>query len=108
MEQSAKFLEETLSHMRAGKANVHILDGIKVNSYGASLPLSNVAAITTPDQRTIAIKPWDKSMFPHIEKAIIDSEVGRSAARRARLPASVCAMPAATASTSLRRPSRTD
>ena len=76
MEQSAKFLEETLSHMRAGKANVHILDGIKVNSYGASLPLSNVAAITTPDQRTIAIKPWDKSMFPHIEKAIIDSEVG--------------------------------
>ncbi len=76
MEQAAAFLEETLSHMRAGKANVHILDGIKVNSYGASLPLSNVSAITTPDQRTIAIKPWDKSMFPHIEKAIIDSEVG--------------------------------
>ena len=60
MEQAAAFLEETLSHMRAGKANVHILDGIKVNSYGASLPLSNVSAITTPDQRTIAIKPWDK------------------------------------------------
>lgn len=76
MEQAAKFLEETLSHMRAGKANVHILDGIKVNSYGTAMPLSNVAAITTPDQRTIAIKPWDKSMFPVIEKAIIDSEVG--------------------------------
>lgn len=76
MEQACKFLEETLSHMRAGKANVHILDGIKVSSYGSMMPLSNVAAITTPDQRTIAIKPWDKSMFPVIEKAIIDSEVG--------------------------------
>ena len=76
MEQTAAFLEETLSHMRAGKANVHILDGIKVNSYGTQMALNNVAAITTPDQRTIAIKPWDKSMFPVIEKAIIDSEVG--------------------------------
>ena len=62
--------------MPAGKANVQILDGIKVNSYGTQMALNNVAAVTTPDQRTIAIKPWDKSMFPVIEKAIIDSEVG--------------------------------
>lgn len=76
MEMAAAYLEETLSHIRAGKANVHILDSIRVNSYGSMVPLNNVAAITTPDQRTIAIKPWDKSMFKHIEKAIIDSEVG--------------------------------
>lgn len=76
MEQAAAFLEETLSHMRAGKANVHILDAIRVNSYGSMMPLSAVSSITTPDQRTIAIKPWDKSMFAPIEKAIIDSEVG--------------------------------
>ncbi len=76
MQMSAMYLEETLSQIRAGKANIHILDGIKVNSYGSMVPLNNVAAITTPDQRTIAIKPWDKSMFKLIEKAIIDSRVG--------------------------------
>ena len=76
MEMSVMHLEETLSHIRAGKANVHILDGIRVNSYGSQVPLNNVSAISTPDSRTIAIKPWDKSMFHAIEKAIIDSEVG--------------------------------
>ncbi len=76
MEMAAMHLEDTLSHIRAGKANVHILDAIRVNSYGQMVPLNNVSAITTPDQRTIAIKPWDKSMFAPIEKAIIDSNVG--------------------------------
>lgn len=76
MEMSVMHLEETLSHIRAGKANVHILDQVLVNSYGSMVPINNVAAITTPDSRTIAIKPWDKSMFHPIEKAIIDSNVG--------------------------------
>lgn len=76
MEMSVMHLEESLSHIRAGKANVHILDEIRVNSYGSMVPLNNVAAITTPDARTIAIKPWDKQMFRVIEKAIIDSSVG--------------------------------
>lgn len=76
MEMSVMHLEETLSHIRAGKANIHILDDIRVNSYGAMMPINNCAAITTPDSRTIAIKPWDKSMFKPIEKAIIDSNVG--------------------------------
>lgn len=76
MEMSVMHLEETLGHIRAGKANVHILDEIRVNSYGSMVPLNNVSAITTPDARTIAIKPWDKNMFRPIEKAIIDSNVG--------------------------------
>ena len=76
MEMAIMHLDEELSHIRAGKANVHILDGIRVDSYGSMVPLNNVAAITTPDARTIAIKPWEKSMFRVIEKAIIDSEVG--------------------------------
>lgn len=76
MEMSVMHLEETLSHIRAGKANVHILDQVMVNSYGSMVPVNNCAAITTPDARTIAIKPWDKSMFRPIEKAIIDSNVG--------------------------------
>jgi len=76
MEFAALHLEEALSRIRAGKANVHILDGIRVDSYGSMVPLSNVASLTTPDARSIAIKPWDKSMIRVIEKAIIDSPVG--------------------------------
>ena len=76
MEEAVMYLEDALAHIRAGKANVRILDGIRVNSYGTMVPLNQVSAITTPDARTIAIKPWDKSMFRPIEKAIIDSEVG--------------------------------
>ena len=76
MEEAVMYLEESLAHIRAGKANIKILDGIRVDSYGSLVPLNNVAAINTPDARTIAIKPWDKSMFKLIEKTIMDSEVG--------------------------------
>ena len=76
MEEAVMYLEEALAHIRAGKANVKILDGIRVDSYGSMVPLNQVAAVNTPDARTIAIKPWDKSMFRPIEKAIMDSNVG--------------------------------
>lgn len=76
MEEAVMYLDDSLARIRAGKANVKILDGIRVDSYGSMVPLNNVAAINTPDARTIAIKPWDKTMFKAIEKAIINSEVG--------------------------------
>ena len=76
MEEAVMYLEETLAHIRAGKANVKILDGIRVDSYGSLVPLNQVAAVVAPDPRTITIKPWDKSMFRPIEKAIMDSNVG--------------------------------
>lgn len=76
MEEAVMYLEEALAHIRAGKANIKILDGIRVDSYGSMVPLNQVAAINTPDARTIAIKPWDKNMFRPIEKAIMDSNVG--------------------------------
>ena len=76
MELSVMHLDETFAQIRAGKANVHILDDLRVSSYGSMVPINNVAAVTTPDSRTIAIKPWDKSMFHVIEKAIIDSTIG--------------------------------
>ena len=76
MEMAVLHLEETLAQIRAGKANVHILDEIRVDSYGSKVPLNQVSAVTTPDARSIAIKPWDKSMFRVIEKAIIDSSLG--------------------------------
>ncbi len=76
MDMAIMYLEEALAHIRAGKADIRLLDGIRVDSYGSMVPLNNVAAVTTPDPRTIAVKPWDKSMFRIIEKAIIDSDLG--------------------------------
>jgi len=76
MEEAVMYLEEALAHIRAGKANVKILDGIRVDSYGSLVPLNQVAPVNAPDARSITIKPWDKSMFRPIEKAIIDSNVG--------------------------------
>ena len=76
MEATLLFLDEALAHIRAGKANPRILDGVKVDYYGSHVPISNVATITTPDAKTISIQPWEKGLIAAIEKAIINSEVG--------------------------------
>ena len=76
MEMAVEYLDESLAHIRAGKANPKILDGIRVDYYGSAAPISNVANVAVPDARTITITPWEKSMFKEIEKAIINSELG--------------------------------
>lgn len=76
MELAVAYLDEALAHIRAGKANPKILDGIRVSYYGSMSPISNVANISVPDARTITITPWEKAMFKEIEKAIINSELG--------------------------------
>ncbi|MBD5316056.1 MAG: ribosome recycling factor [Bacteroides sp.] len=76
MELAVDYLDETLARIRAGKANAKILDGIRVEYYGSLVPISNVANVSVPDARTIAITPWEKPMFKEIEKAIINSELG--------------------------------
>lgn len=76
MEMAVAYLDESLSHIRAGKANAKLIDGIRVEYYGGMVPISNVANVSVPDARTIAITPWEKSMFKEIEKAIINSELG--------------------------------
>src|SRR5574344_2198205 len=76
MEMASMHLEESLSRIRAGRANVHILDEVRVESYGQHVPLANFASLNTPDARSITIKPWEKQMLKVIEKAIIDSSVG--------------------------------
>lgn len=76
MELAVEFLAESLAHIRAGKANPKILDGIRVDYYGSAAPISNVANISVPDARTITITPWEKSMFKEIERAIINSDLG--------------------------------
>lgn len=76
MQMAVEYLDDALSHIRAGKASPRLLDAIRVNYYGSMAPISNVANVSVPDARTIAITPWEKSMFKEIEKAIINSELG--------------------------------
>ncbi len=76
MDMAVMYLDEAFAHIRAGKASTRLLDGIRVDSYGSMVPIANVAAVNTPDARSITIKPWDKTMFRVIEKAIIDSSLG--------------------------------
>lgn len=76
MKKSAKFLEDELARIRAGRANVAILDAVRVSSYGQMVPLNQVATISVPDARTIAIRPWDRKAIAAIEKGIMDSSVG--------------------------------
>jgi len=76
MEACLLFLDESLAHIRAGKANPRILDGVRVEYYGQHVPISSVATVTTPDAKTITIQPWEKALISVIEKAIMNSDVG--------------------------------
>jgi ribosome recycling factor len=76
MKNAVQYLDNALARIRAGKANVRILDSVKVEYYGSVVPLSNVATITTPDARTISIQPWEKKIMPDIERAILNSDIG--------------------------------
>ena len=76
MEKAIEHLDNELMRIRAGKANVHILDGIMVDYYGTPTPLNQVSNISTPDAKTIMIQPWEKTMIDPIEKALMNSNVG--------------------------------
>jgi ribosome recycling factor len=76
MQGSLNFLERELEKIRAGKASAKMLDGVKVDYYGSHTPIDQVASITTPDPRQIAIQPWERNMIPLIEKAILAANLG--------------------------------
>ncbi len=76
MDKAIEHLDNELMRIRAGKANVHILDGILVDYYGTPTPLNQVSNISTPDAKTIMIQPWEKTMIDPIEKALMNSNVG--------------------------------
>ncbi len=76
MEKAIEHLDNELMRIRAGKANVHILDGVMVDYYGTPTPLNQVSNISTPDAKTIMIQPWEKSMIDPLEKALMKSNVG--------------------------------
>lgn len=76
MNKALLHLEDELSRVRAGKASATMLSGVFVDYYGTNTPLSQVANITTPDARSLVIKPWEKSMIGPIEKAIHAANLG--------------------------------
>lgn len=76
MNKALVHVGQELGKIRAGKANPAMLDGIFVSYYGTNTPLNQVSSLTTPDARTIFIKPWEKGMIPEIEKAILVANLG--------------------------------
>ena len=69
-------LKKDLGKVRTGRANVAILDGLRVDYYGTPTPLHQVASVNAPDPRLITIKPWERSLIPEIEKVIRSSQLG--------------------------------
>ncbi|MGN0485022.1 MAG: ribosome recycling factor [Lachnospiraceae bacterium] len=76
MTKSYNTLLAEFSNIRAGRANPHLLDKIKVDYYGAPTPLQSVANISVPEARMIQIQPWEASLLKEIEKAILTSDLG--------------------------------
>lgn len=76
MESALNHLEKELLKIRAGKASPSMLQGVMVDYYGSMTPLAQVANVSVPDPRTIAVQPWEKQMINPIEKAILNSNLG--------------------------------
>ena len=76
MEKSLNNLEEEYAGIRAGRANPHVLDKLRVDYYGTPTPIQNVANVSVPEARMIQIQPWEGSLVKEIEKAIMMSDLG--------------------------------
>jgi ribosome recycling factor len=76
MNKALTHCSHELTKIRAGKANPSMLEGIQVAYYGTMTPLQQVSSLTTPDARTIFVKPWEKGMIVEIEKSIRDANLG--------------------------------
>ncbi len=75
MEKALEALRRHFARVRTGRASLSLLDGIRVEYYGTPTPLNQVASLSIPEPRLIAIQPWDKSIIPAIERAILQSEL---------------------------------
>lgn len=76
MDKTLHALSEELKKVRTGRAQVSMLDGVRVNYYGSPTPLSQVAAISCPDAKSFLIAPWEASVLKDIEQAIVKSDLG--------------------------------
>ena len=76
MVKTSEVVKSDFAGVRAGRANAGVLDRIQVEYYGTPTPIQQVASISTPDPRTLAIQPWDSSQLRDIERAILSSDLG--------------------------------
>ena len=76
MQKAFEFLEADFAAIRAGRANPHVLDKLRVDYYGTPTPIQQVGNVTVPEARIIQIAPWEKSLIKEIEKAIMTSDIG--------------------------------
>lgn len=76
MKKAFEFLETDYAAIRAGRANPHVLDKLRVDYYGTPTPIQQVGNVTVPEARIIQIAPWEKSLLKEIEKAILTSDIG--------------------------------
>jgi len=76
MGKSLEAFKQELTKIRTGRASLSLLEGIKVEAYGSSMPLNQVGTLTIPESRQIVIQPWDPQLMSGIEKAILKSELG--------------------------------
>ena len=76
MEKALEHLSDEMGSVRAGRANASLVNNIQVEAYGATMPLPQTANVSTPDPKTIMIKPWDKTVLDEIERAIMASNIG--------------------------------
>ncbi|WP_026507633.1 ribosome recycling factor [Butyrivibrio sp. MC2013] len=76
MTKAVDFLAEELASIRAGRANPHVLDKIRVDYYGSPTPIQQIGNVSVPEARIIQIAPWEKTMLKEIEKAIMTSDLG--------------------------------
>jgi ribosome recycling factor len=76
MEETIRVLKRDLNTIRTGRASLSLLDGVKVDYYGTATPLNQLASLSSPESRTLLIQPWDKTVLPEIEKAILKANIG--------------------------------
>lgn len=76
MDKSLDNLKKEFSKVRTGRANVALLDDVRVNYYGTPTPLNQVGTLTVPEPRLITVQPWEKQLIPEIEKAIFKADLG--------------------------------
>ena len=76
MEKSLDVLLDEYASIRAGRANPHVLDRLRIDYYGTPTPIQQVGNVTVPEARMIVIQPWEKSLLKEIEKAILVSDLG--------------------------------
>lgn len=76
MEKAVEHVKDEMLKIRTGKASANMLDSVKVDYYGTPTPISQVANVNTPDFHTITVQPWDKTVIPAIEKAILTADLG--------------------------------